>query len=198
MASHRQTTLRRSDLLQRDRAKERRGIEGQEDEKGRECCAGEKLNQWLNYCMIAHSPKTWASFGRKCLIIGFRPCQTHAIPPANGSVRKNWASWVREGRKIARRQKSHLHPHPFFFLLFPQINEGMREKEKDAEKARDDKKERMCMWAKRKWSGNKCSQRGNALHREFNTSDWGFGSPPHSNCLPFCSLAASVLFCKRH
>lgn len=145
MASHRQTTLRRSDLLQRDRAKERRGIEGQEDEKGRECCAGEKLNQWLNYCMIAHSPKTWASFGRKCLIIGFRPCQTHAIPPANGSVRKNWASWVREGQKIARRQKSHLHPHPFFFLLFPQINEGMREKEKDAEKARDDKKERMCM-----------------------------------------------------
>lgn len=146
MASHRQPTLRRSDLLQRDRAKERRGIEGQEDEKGRECCAGEKLNQWLNYCMIAHSPKTWASFGRKCLIIGFRPCQTHAIPPANGSVRKNWASWVREGQKIARRQKSHLHPHPFFFSSFPSDKRGNeREKEKDAEKGRDDKKERMCM-----------------------------------------------------
>lgn len=98
--------------------------------------------------MIAHSPKTWASFGRKCLIIGFRPCQTHAIPPTNGSVRKNWASWVREGQKIAGRQKkkrkekkSHLRPRPFF----PQINEEMREKEKDAEKGRDDKKERMCM-----------------------------------------------------
>lgn len=92
--------------LQRDRMRDR----GWERKR---CCAGEKLNQWLNYCMIAHSPKTWASFGRKCLIIGFRPCQTHAIPPTNGSVRKNWASWVREGQKIARRQKA-LRPSPFF------------------------------------------------------------------------------------
>ncbi len=94
------------------------------------CCAGEKLNQWLNYCMIAHSPKTWASFGRKCLIIGFRPCQTHAIPPTNGSVWKNWASWVREGQKIARRQKA-----PYALLLFfPSDKRGnKRERERHRE-----------------------------------------------------------------
>lgn len=86
--------------------------------------------------MIAHSPKTWASFGRKCLIIGFRPCQTHAIPPTNGSVRKNWASWVREGQKIARQQKAP-------YALFPQINEGTIEKERETEKERDGKKERL-------------------------------------------------------
>lgn len=96
----------RSDLHLRDRMREREEMRdrGWEREK---CCAGEKLNQWLNYCMIAHSPKTWVSFGRKYLIIGFRPCQTHAIPPTNGSVRKNWASWVREGQKEARRQKAY-------------------------------------------------------------------------------------------
>lgn len=158
------------------------------------CCAGEKLNQWLNYCMIAHSPKTWASFGRKCLIIGFRPCQTHAIPPTNGSVWKNWASWVREGQKIARRQKAPYALLRFFFSL-----SDKRGNKRESERHREGERwQEGAQWAKRKWSGNKCSQRGNALHREFNTSDWGFGSPPHSNCLPFCSLAASVLFCKRH
>lgn len=86
--------------------RERGDDEGQGMREREICCAGEKLNQWLNYCMIAHSPKTWASFGRKCLIIGFRPCQTHAIPPTNGSVRKDWASWVIEGQKLARRQKA--------------------------------------------------------------------------------------------
>lgn len=80
--------------------------------------------------MIAHSPKTWASFGRKCLIIGFWPCQTHAIPPTNGSVRKNWASWVTEGQKLARRQKASYALHLFFFS---QINERTREKERHRE-----------------------------------------------------------------
>lgn len=98
------------------------------------CCAGEKLNQWLNYCMIAHSPKTWASFGRKCLIIGFRPCQTHAIPPTNGSVWKNWASWVREGQKIARRQKA---PRALLlFFLHSDKRENKREKERHREEER--------------------------------------------------------------
>lgn len=46
-----------------------------------------KLNQEVNYFMIAHSQQSWASFWRKYQIIGFRPCQTHAIPFANGCVR---------------------------------------------------------------------------------------------------------------
>lgn len=121
--------------LQRDGVRERGENEGQRMRERERCCAGEKLNQWLNYCMIAHSPKTWASFGRKCLIIGFRPCQTHAIPPTNGSVWKNWASWVREGQKIARRQKAPyaLLLSPTTPLLLPQINEGTGEKERDTE-----------------------------------------------------------------
>ncbi len=96
-------------------------------------CAGEKLNQWLNYCMIAHSPKTWASFGRKCLIIGFRPCQTHAFPPTNGSVWKIWASWVREGQKIARRQNA---PYALLLFFLPQTNEGTGKKKRHREKKR--------------------------------------------------------------
>lgn len=71
---------------------------------GSDAVQREKWNQRLNYCMIVRSQKTWASFGIKCLIIGFRPCRTHAIPPTNGSVWRNRASWVREGQKISRRQ----------------------------------------------------------------------------------------------
>lgn len=100
--------------------------------------------------MIAHSPKTWASFGRKCLIIGFRPCQTHAIPPTNGSVRKNWASWVREGQEIARRQKA---PYAPSFFCPPQINEGTTETQRDTERKREVAKSTECV----------CERRGNEV-----------------------------------
>lgn len=73
-------------------------------------------------------PKDGASFGRKCLIIGFRPCQTHAIPPTNSSVWRNWASWVREGQKIARCKTQNTPPSPPF-----QINEGVGDKERHVE-----------------------------------------------------------------
>lgn len=77
-------------------------------------------------------PKDGASFGRKCLIIGFRPCQTHAIPSTNSCVWKIWASWVREGQKIARRKRQHTPPPPPTPPT-PLINEGMGDKERRGE-----------------------------------------------------------------
>lgn len=70
------------------------------------CYAGEKLNQWPNYCMIAHSPKTWVSFGRKVSHNWFSAMSDTCNSLTNGCVRKNWASWVGGGQKIARWQKS--------------------------------------------------------------------------------------------
>lgn len=100
--------------------------------------------------MIAHSPKTWASFGRKCLIIGFWPCQTHAIPPTNGSVWKNWASWVREGQKIARRQKA-----PYALLLFfpPSDKQGNVKRERETQRKGEMARRTECV----------CERRGNEV-----------------------------------
>lgn len=91
--------------------------------------------------MIAHSPKTLASFARKCLIIGFRPCQTHAIPPTNGSVRRKQASWVKEGQKEKKNSqtaKNTAYPCPF--LLFSSVKQAHEKGEKtDTENGKDGK-----------------------------------------------------------
>lgn len=103
--------------------------------------------------MIAHSPKTWASFGRKCLIIGFRPCQTHAIPPTNGSVWKNWASWVREGQKIARRQKAPYALLSFFFSFSPPSDKRENGRERETQRSREMARTSECV----------CERRGNEV-----------------------------------